>query len=195
MYLPGVHRLIGGLVGQITAQHLRQGGAALGGIRRRAGRGERLEGAQLPHGPVLALAGALADDAEVVGDEVLVDVEGAQTGAGLLEEVVDDRVTELDFGEWEMKSFDELYKDDVRFRLWCDGDYVNTPSPGGESFAGQIKRFKSFIDEKKNQGFKRIAVFTHGGILACGLIMTGQAEAKNALSVVPPYGSVVCLTV
>lgn len=108
---------------------------------------------------------------------------------------VDDRVKELDFGEWEMKNFDELYKDDVRFRLWCDGDYVNTPSPGGESFAGQIKRFKSFIDEKKNQGFKRIAVFTHGGILACGLIMTGQAEAKNALSVVPPYGSVVCLTV
>ena len=109
--------------------------------------------------------------------------------------LVDDRVTELDFGEWEMKNFDELYKDDVRFRLWCDGDYVNTPSPGGESFAGQIKRFKSFIDEKKNQGFKRIAVFTHGGILACGLIMTGQAEAKNALSVVPLYGSVINLTV
>ena len=114
---------------------------------------------------------------------------------GLGDALVDDRVKELDFGEWEMKNFDELYKDDVRFRLWCDGDYVNTPSPGGESFAGQIKRFKSFIDEKKNQGFKRIAVFTHGGILACGLIMTGQAEAKNALSVVPPYGSVVCLTV
>ena len=114
---------------------------------------------------------------------------------GLGDALVDDRVKELDFGEWEMKNFDELYKDDVRFRLWCDGDYVNTPSPGGESFAGQIKRFKSFIDEKKNLGFKRIAVFTHGGILACGLIMTGQAEAKNALSVVPPYGSVVCLTV
>ena len=114
---------------------------------------------------------------------------------GFGDALVDDRVKELDFGEWEMKNFDELYKYDVRFRLWCDGDYVNTPSPGGESFAGQIKRFKSFIDEKKNQGFKRIAVFTHGGILACGLIMTGQAEAKNALSVVPPYGSVVCLTV
>lgn len=109
--------------------------------------------------------------------------------------LVDDRVTELDFGEWEMKSFDELYKYDDRFRLWCDGDYVNTPSPGGESFASQMKRFELFVDEKKRQGFSRIAVFTHGGILACGLIMTGQAEAKNALSVVPPYGSVVCLTV
>jgi len=109
--------------------------------------------------------------------------------------LVDDRVTELDFGEWEMKSFDELYKDDARFRLWCDGDYVNIPSPGGESFADQMKRFKLFVDEKKRQGFSRIAVFTHGGILACGLIMTGQAEAKKALSVVPPYGSVINLTV
>ena len=34
----------------------------------------------------------------------------------------------------------------------------------------------------------------HGGILACGLIMTGQATKENALAVVPPYGSVVNLT-
>ena len=155
----------------------------------------------------VALSDSFAIEAEVVRERLLgVAFDAVFTSplsravrlaayCGLGDALVDDRVKELDFGEWEMKNFDELYKYDVRFRLWCDGDYVNTPSPGGESFAGQIKRFKSFIDEKKNQGFKRIAVFTHGGILACGLIMTGQAEAKNALSVVPPYGSVVCLTV
>lgn len=106
----------------------------------------------------------------------------------------DYRVREINFGEWEMRSFDELYRDDARFREWCEGDYINTSSPGGESFAQQMERFRLFLEEKKAQGLSRIAVFTHGGILACGLIMTGQAEAKDALSVVPPYGSVITIT-
>lgn len=107
----------------------------------------------------------------------------------------DERLKELNFGEWEMKSFDELYKGDERFREWCEGDYVNLPSPGGESLAQQMERFRLFVEEKKKQGYQRIAAFCHGGILACGLIMAGQATRENALAAVPPYGSVVRLTV
>lgn len=107
----------------------------------------------------------------------------------------DERLKELNFGEWEMKSFDDLYKEDERFREWCEGDYVNLPAPGGESLAQQMERFRQFIEEKKRQGHQRIAAFCHGGILACGLIMTGQATKENALAVVPPYGSVVNLTI
>lgn len=106
----------------------------------------------------------------------------------------DERLKELNFGEWEMKSFDYLYANDVRFREWCEGDYVNLPSPGGESLAQQMERFRQFVEEKKKQGYQRIAAFCHGGILACGLIMAGQATRENALAVVPPYGSVVNLT-
>lgn len=107
----------------------------------------------------------------------------------------DDRLRELDFGEWEMKSFDDLYKNDKRFREWCEGDFVNLAAPGGESLAGQMERFRLFVEEKKKQGHRRIAAFCHGGILACGLIMTGQARPENALAAVPPYGSVVSLTI
>ena len=107
----------------------------------------------------------------------------------------DERLKELNFGEWEMKSFDELYRDDERFREWCDGDYVNLPAPGGESLAVQMKRFREFVEEKKRMGYSRIAAFCHGGILAAGLIMTGQATQENALAVVPPYGSIVRLTI
>lgn len=105
----------------------------------------------------------------------------------------DDRLRELNFGEWEMKSFDELYKDDERFRQWCEGDYVNLAAPGGESLAQQMERFRRFVDEKKKQGHRCIAAFCHGGILACGLILTGQARPEDALAAVPPYGSVVRL--
>jgi alpha-ribazole phosphatase len=107
----------------------------------------------------------------------------------------DDRIRELDFGEWEMKSFDELYKNDQRFREWCEGDYVNLSAPGGESLARQMERFVRFAEEKKEQGHQRIAAFCHGGILACGLIMSGQATRENALAAVPPYGSIVRLTI
>ena len=107
----------------------------------------------------------------------------------------DDRIRELDFGEWEMRSFDDLYKDDERFREWCEGDYVNLSAPGGESLALQMERFMRFVEEKKKQGHPRIAAFCHGGILACGLIMSGQATRENALAAVPPYGSIVVLTI
>jgi hypothetical protein len=58
-----------------------------------------------------------------------------------------------------------------------------------------MARFREFVEEKKRMGYGRIAAFCHGGILACGLIMTGQATKENALAVVPPYGSVVNLTI
>lgn len=114
---------------------------------------------------------------------------------GFADAVKDERVQEFDFGEWEMKSFDELYSNDDRFRKWCEGNYVVDAAPGGESFAQQMERFENFVDEKKSQGFKRIAVFCHGGILACGLIMVGQAKPEEAFSAVPPYGSIVNMTI
>jgi hypothetical protein len=58
-----------------------------------------------------------------------------------------------------------------------------------------MERFREFVEEKKRMDYGSIAAFCHGGILASGLIMTGQATKENALAVVPPYGSIVRLTI
>lgn len=114
---------------------------------------------------------------------------------GFEEPIVDARISEFNFGEWEMKSFDSLYNEDPRFRIWCEGNYIKTSAPGGESFADQMARFENFIQEKKEQGNKTIAAFCHGGILACALIYSGKATADKAFDSVPPYGSVISIEV
>lgn len=102
------------------------------------------------------------------------------------------RVMEFDFGEWEMKNYDHLYKTDPRFPAWCD-NYVDGEAPGGESFRMLVDRVKDFIDEIKKGKYDRVAVFTHGGVLASALILAGEVDINHAMENVPTYGSVVKL--
>ena len=106
--------------------------------------------------------------------------------------VKDTRLMELDFGEWEMKNYDHLYKTDPRFPAWCD-NYVDGEAPGGESFRMLVDRVKDFIDEIKKGKYDRVAVFTHGGVLASALILAGEVDINHAMENVPTYGSVVKL--
>lgn len=111
---------------------------------------------------------------------------------GYTKAIKDDRLREFDFGEWEMMSYDELYENDERFKVWCE-DYMTIPAPGGESFSQQMGRFDSFVSAVKAQGYNDVAAFCHGGVLVCGLIRTGQVEQSEAFTAVPPYGSVIKL--
>ncbi len=108
---------------------------------------------------------------------------------GYADAVRDERVREFNFGEWEMKSYEELYATDERFRHWCD-NYIEECAPGGESLLDQMVRVNAFIDEKLAQGLHRVAVFCHGGILALALHRAGLAEVEGILASVPPYGTV-----
>ena len=50
---------------------------------------------------------------------------------GYPEPMTDPRLMEVNFGEWEMKSWDEV-SSDPRSVAWFD-DWLNEPTPGGES--------------------------------------------------------------
>lgn len=102
---------------------------------------------------------------------------------------IDSRLAEMNFGEWEMKHYDEIT--DPRLQEWFD-DYINVTATGGESVMDQRRRFLEFVDEiKQTHRNETIAIFTHGGILINALAaLTGKtySEIYNA---VPPYGSIV----
>ena len=102
----------------------------------------------------------------------------------------DARLMELDFGEWEMKNYDQLYQSDPRFLVWSN-NYFTEHTPGGECVMDQYQRVQEFIQDVKSLGFKRIAAFCHGGILALALAIAGKVELENAFSNVPQYGSVI----
>ncbi len=75
---------------------------------------------------------------------------------------VDQRLMELNFGDWEGKVWDEIK--DPLFPVWME-DFVNKKCSNGESFVMLRDRVLEFWNEIKSKDYNRIAVFTHGGVI------------------------------
>lgn len=99
----------------------------------------------------------------------------------------DDRIKELNFGEWEMQYFDKI--SDPALQEWF-ADYIHMPATGGESFMMQYERVSCFLDELKQQNYNNVAVFAHGGVLICAQIYAGKLKPEDAFSSLPPYGGI-----
>lgn len=103
--------------------------------------------------------------------------------------VKDDRLKEMNFGEWEMKAYDEIK--DPKLQEWFN-DYVNVIPTGGESVLDQRKRLESFITEIKGQHTDSvIGAFTHGGILINALVAFGDRTYEDVYNSIPPYGAII----
>lgn len=103
----------------------------------------------------------------------------------------EDRIKELNFGEWEMKSWEELSAD-PRSGAWF-ADWINVCTPDGESFMEQYKRVASFLDEIRNSNYDKVCIFAHGGVLTCARLYMGEYDIKEAFKNIPSYGAVVTL--
>ena len=104
----------------------------------------------------------------------------------------DDRLKELNFGDWEMQKFDEI--SDPRLKEWY-ADYMNVPATNGESFAMQYQRVASFLDELKEKEYAQIAIFAHGGVLICAQLYAGTIKPEEAFSALTPYGGIIQLKI
>jgi alpha-ribazole phosphatase len=75
---------------------------------------------------------------------------------------LDARIKELNFGDWEMKSWMEI--DKAEAAAWF-GDWLNYPAKNGESYAVMQKRVNAFMDELTSSKAENICIFTHGGVI------------------------------
>lgn len=98
---------------------------------------------------------------------------------------LDDRLKELNFGDWEMGKWHEL-----DMTSW-DSDWVNVSTPNGEAFLHLYNRLTSFLDDLKTNDYDKVAVFTHGGIISAAKSYFGQQELKHAFDDIVKYGEVV----
>jgi alpha-ribazole phosphatase len=71
----------------------------------------------------------------------------------------DDRLKEINCGEWELKLWNDIDQDILK--KWMD-DFANVVIPGGESYTHLYERAKAFFQSLHPQ-FKRIAIVSHGG--------------------------------
>lgn len=110
------------------------------------------------------------------------------TFCGYEEAVFDERLMEMNLGDWEMQRFDEIK--DPYISQWFD-DYLHLPTPNGESFEMQYKRISSFIEEILQREEKEIVVFSHGGSIVCAQIYAGMATFEDGFSKQPSYGDIV----
>ena len=65
---------------------------------------------------------------------------------GYADAVIDDRLKELNMGQWEMQRYEDIH--DGHIEEWYR-DYLHVATPGGESFMQQCERVASFLDELK----------------------------------------------
>ncbi len=99
--------------------------------------------------------------------------------------VVEQGLTECDFGEFEDKTPQEL-KDDPRYTEWLSG---GTP-PGGETgerfFKRSVVAFAKIVEQAMKEGTTDVAVCCHGGSIMAILAQCGIPERTPSDWFCPP---------
>lgn len=111
---------------------------------------------------------------------------------GYPEPIVEPRVLEVNYGEWEMANF--LENPTPGMLAWYE-DWKNVRPPGGETFREAFLRVSGFIEELKVSGMERAAVFCHGGVLICAAIFSGSIPFEDALPGAFEYGEILKIEV
>ncbi len=104
----------------------------------------------------------------------------------------DDRLKEMNFGDWEGKPWDEIL--DTTDVVAFFRRYIYEAVPGGEAQSEQLDRLRQFLDEKKAAGFASILIFCHGGIINCARTLAGQCSLETAFATLPGFGSLTEIT-
>jgi alpha-ribazole phosphatase len=99
----------------------------------------------------------------------------------------DPRLMELQFGDWELKRWDEIPA--IHLKTWAE-DFVKLCCPGGESFQDLFKRTAAFWEDLCRQQAESVCVITHGGLIRALFAYLLQIPPEHAMRIDVDYGSV-----
>ena len=94
---------------------------------------------------------------------------------------------EMDFGRFEMHSYEELCTDE-EYRAWCDGDNEANVTPGGESGRQMTARVIEAFEKVKERGEDALIV-CHGGPIAAVMAHLFPDTGKNRFQWQPKNGT------
>ena len=95
---------------------------------------------------------------------------------------------EINFGDWEMKAWDDIR--DPRLKRWYKNWVTETPTRG-ESLMDLICRVDSFIVELKKQNHEHVAIFTHAGVIRSFGVILEKFSAEKYFDLKVDYGDCV----
>ncbi|MBQ2500633.1 MAG: histidine phosphatase family protein [Clostridia bacterium] len=93
---------------------------------------------------------------------------------------------EMDFGSFEMQSYESL-KDTEDYQLWLSGDNEANRTPGGESGLDLVRRVTAALDRILEEDRDTLIV-THGGVIAAIMTTLFPEENKNRYEWQSPPG-------
>lgn len=102
--------------------------------------------------------------------------------------ITDPRLMEMNFGDWELKNWDDIPVDD--FTPWMN-DFVNVRVPNGESFVDLYDRVVDFMKNELPKGTsKPVVIVAHAGVIRSVLCKISSLPLKDAFQNKADYGSV-----
>jgi alpha-ribazole phosphatase len=104
----------------------------------------------------------------------------------------EDALMEMDFGDWELRSWNEIPEDESREFF---ADFVHIPAPGGESMKKlndrSVSCFEKIVSLQKNPSI----LVTHGGVIRSLICHVLEIPLKNAFRFQLDHGSVSKLSI
>lgn len=102
--------------------------------------------------------------------------------------IFDERLQELDFGDWELKAWDDMSKEELN--PWME-DFVNVPVPNGESYVMLQQRILDFYKNLPSNTDDIIVIVSHAGPIRALLSHLQKIALKDSFSIKLEYGEVV----
>lgn len=103
----------------------------------------------------------------------------------------DDRLVEIDQGDWTLKNTRELFNAEQRYRTWVANPTLAGP-PNGETIFDVAKRAKSFAEDMQGNS---ILVVAHGGLIAILRAVIESKPLEKAWELLTRNGEVVNLII
>jgi alpha-ribazole phosphatase len=107
------------------------------------------------------------------------------------EVVFDDRLMEVNFGNWEGVKWDDI--DEVELNNWME-NYIEIAPPNGESLQDLVNRFSSFISDINLQGYTKILIVTHAGIIRSAMNLINETPLDKVMMEKVEYGKIIIIS-
>jgi alpha-ribazole phosphatase len=108
--------------------------------------------------------------------------------------IYDDRLMEMNFGEWEGQKWDDIFNTEEGKAFF--NDFVDTKCPGGESYTDLINRVEEFYKELKSvHTEKNMVIITHGGPIRAFVHLIKNISCEDAFKIEVNYGEILKLKI
>jgi alpha-ribazole phosphatase len=105
--------------------------------------------------------------------------------------IFDDRLKELDFGDWELKKWKDIDKNEMN--VWMN-DFVNIAVTNGESYMDLHSRTIQFLSEITKKNYKKAVIVTHAGVIRSLYSHIKNSPLEKSFDLKLEYGQLLKIT-